>query len=134
MKFWIPLLLVALLAGCAGRHPKGTARYDNFDSVKVEQMVGNNVSGSVFSKPIVCLNARRETRLITALTNTVVTTVTNPPIITPVTNVTITHATNFQWSVLTNLEAAQLGGFPVPVAGETVATPVSETNVIAALA
>jgi hypothetical protein len=132
MKFWIPLFGCLLLAGCAGRHPEGTARYDNFDSVKVEQMVGNNVSGSVFSKTIVCLNARRETRLITALTNTVVTTVTNPPVITPVTNVTITLATNFQWSTMTNLEPAQAGP-PVPVAGETAQGAVVETNVTAAV-
>ena len=133
MKFWIPLLLVALLSGCAGRHPEGIAKYDNFDSVKVEQMVGNNVSQSVFAKTIVCLNARRETRLITALTNTVVTTVTNPMVITPVTNLTITFATNFQWTVMTNLEPAQIG-LPVPVAGETVATPAGETNAAASAA
>ena len=133
MKIWIPLFLVALLVGCAGRHPKGTARYDKFDGVKVEQMVGNNVSGSVFSKTIVCLNARRETRLVTELTNTVVTTVTNPPVITPVTNLTISLATNFQWTVMTNLEPA-LAAPPVPVAGEAAAGTLGETNVTAAVA
>jgi hypothetical protein len=132
MKIWIPLLLVALLAGCTGVHPRGTARYDNFDAVKVEQMVGNNVSSSVFAKTIVCLNARRETRLITALTNTVVTTVTNPPVITPVTNLTITFATNFLWTTMTNLEAAEPGQ-TVAVAGEIAPGAVIETNVTAAV-
>ena len=130
MKIWIPLFVVALLVGCAGGHPKGTARYDTFDSVKVEQMVGNNVSGSVFSKTIVCLNARREARLITDMTNTVVTTVTNPPVIIPVTNVVVSLATNFQWTAMTNLEPA-LAGPPVPVAGELAVGAVVETNVTA---
>jgi hypothetical protein len=135
MKIWIPLFVIALLAGCAGRHPRGTSGYDNFDSVKVEQMVGNNVSHSVFAKTIVCLNARRETRLITALTNTVVTTLTNPPVITPVTNTTVTMATNFQWSIMTNLEPAQVqAGPPAAVAGETAAGAAVETNATAVLA
>ena len=135
MKIWIPLFVIALLAGCAGRHPEGIAGYDNFDSVKVEQMVGNNVAPSVFAKTIVCLNARRETRLITAFTNTVVTTLTNPTVITPVTNTTITMATNFQWSIMTNLEPAQVQVGPVvPVAGESAAGAAGETNVAAALA
>lgn len=133
MKIWIPLLVVAVLVGCTGAHPKGTARYDSFDAVKIEQMVGNNVSPSVFAKTIVCLNARRETRLITALTNTVVTTVTNPPFITPVTNVTYTFATNFLWTTMTNLSPA-LPGLPVPVAGESAPGAVVETNATVALA
>lgn len=133
MKIWIPLLLVAMLAGCTGAHPKGTARYDTFDSVKVEQMVGNKVSRSVLAKTIVCLNARRETRLITDVTNTVLTTVTNPPVITPVTNLTISFATNFLWTTMTNLSPAE-PGLPVAVAGESAAGAVGETNVTAAVA
>ena len=133
MKIWIPLFLIALLAGCTGAHPKGTARYDSFDAAKVEQMVGNNVSGHVLQKVIVCLNARRETRLITELTNTVVTTVTNPPVITPVTNVTVSFATNFLWTTMTNLSPAELRP-PVAVAGENAAGAVVETNVTAAVA
>ena len=65
------LILIAgvLLAGCAGTHPKGSSKVDEFDAVKVDQMSGNNVSRSPMQKVILCLNARRESRLVTATTN-----------------------------------------------------------------
>ena len=139
MKFlWLSLTAV-LLAGCAGTHPKGTARYDEYDGVKIEQMVGNNVSPSVFAKTIVCLNARRETRRVTALTNFVVTTITNPPTITPITNQTITTSSNFLFTVMTNLQPFQPPPpAPIQPAGDAAgatpagATPAgAETNVAA---
>jgi hypothetical protein len=105
MKILAVILCAVLLAGCAGRHPKGTARYDDYDAVKVEQMVGNNVSGRVFERTIVCLNARREIRRVTALTNTLVTAVTNQTIV-GVTNHTVSIATNFLFTSMTNLAAA----------------------------
>lgn len=114
MKIFSLALLAALLAGCAGRHPEGTARYDDYDSVKIEQMVGNNVSQTVFSKTIVCLNARRETRAVTALTNTAVTAVTNQAVV-AVTNQTISIATNLLYTSMTNLAPALAPAPAIPV-------------------
>ena len=116
MKFICLPLSALLLAGCAGTHPKGTARYDDYDSVKVEQMVGNNVSQAVFAKTIVCLNARRETRRFSALTNTLVTSATNQ-VVTAVTNQTISVSTNLLFTSMTNLSAALPPAF-VQVAGD----------------
>lgn len=62
-------LVAALLAGCAGVHKRGTSRIDEYDAVQVDQMVGNNVTRKVFEKTILCLNARRETRTLYAITN-----------------------------------------------------------------
>lgn len=105
MKICIPILCAVLLAGCAGRQSRGTARYDKFDAVKVEQMVGNKVNFAILEKTIVCLNARRETRTITAVTNTIVTAVTNQSV-TAVTNQTISIATNLLYTSMTNLSPA----------------------------
>ena len=105
MKIFTLFVLSILLTGCAGRHPRGTARYDAYDSVKVEQMVGNHVAQNILAKTILCLNARRETRDVTALTNTVVTSATNQSI-TAITNLTISLSTNLLYTVMTNLTAA----------------------------
>jgi hypothetical protein len=135
-------LLTAALTGCAGTDKKGASRLDAFDGVKVDQMTGNRVTKKVFEKTVVCLNARRETRPVLAVTNVVVTSVTNATIV-PVTNLTITVSTNFQYTLQTNLAPAQ----PVTVVappegappGETAPPPVVEpatlavTNVPAAL-
>ena len=69
MKIFCLFLSAILLAGCAGTYKKGMSRYDDYDAVRVDQMVGNAVSGTVFEKTIVCLNSRRESRQITAITN-----------------------------------------------------------------
>ena len=58
-----------LLCGCAGTHKQGTSISDPYEAATIEQMTGNNVSGAVFARTIVCLNARRETRIVTTLTN-----------------------------------------------------------------
>ena len=126
MKIFTVILCSILLAGCAGTHPKGTARYDDYDSVKVEQMVGNNVSPSVFAKTILCLNARRESRRVTALTNTIVTAVTNLTV-TAITNQTISHSTNLLYTSMTNLAPA-LPPPPALVTGDP-ASATGETNV-----
>jgi len=105
MKILLTVLLAVTLVGCAGTHPRGIARYDHYDSVKVEQMTGNNVSPTVFAKTILCLNARRESRVITALTNTVVTAATNATVV-AITNQTISFATNILYSTMTNLAPA----------------------------
>lgn len=124
MKFVTSLFCIGLLAGCAGTHPKGTAGYDDYDAVKVEQMVGNNVSQAVFAKTIVCLNARRETRRLTALTNTLVTSATNQTV-TAITNLTISFATNLLSSSMTNLSPA----LPPPtIAAGDAGTGTTETN------
>jgi hypothetical protein len=128
MKILTVLLAAILLAGCAGPRPKGSARFDEYDAVKIEQMTGNNVSRRVLQKTIVCLNARRETRPITALTNSIVTTVTNQTV-NAVTNITVSTSTNLVYSIMTNLSPA------LPVA---VVTPsgdaATETNAPAAAA
>ena len=127
MKQFSVLLCATLLAGCAGTHPKGTARYDDYDSVKVEQMVGNNVSQAVFAKTIVCLNARRETRRVTALTNSVVTSATNQ-LVSTITNQTISFSTNLLYTSMTNLASASLPPTPL-VTGDAAATG-AETNLV----
>jgi hypothetical protein len=126
MKQFTVLLCAALLSGCVGTHPKGTARFDDYDSVKVEQMVGNNVSQAVFAKSIVCLNARRETRRVTGLTNTMVTAVTNQTV-SAVTNQTISFSTNLLYTSMTNL-AASLPPPPMPT-GDAAAAG-AETNLV----
>ena len=127
MKHFTVLVCAALLAGCAGSHPKGTARYDDYDSVKVEQMVGNNVSQAVFAKSVVCLNARRETRRVTALTNTLVTSVTNQTV-GAITNQTISFSTNLLYTSMTNLSPAS-PPLPTAPAGDAAAAG-AETNLV----
>ena len=129
MKQFTVLLCAALLAGCAGTHPKGTARYDSYDSVQVEQMVGNNVSQAVFAKSIVCLNARRETRQVTALTQTVITSVTNQNV-SAITNQTISFSTNLLYTSMTNLAPASLP--PPPLTAGDAAAAGAETNLVLA--
>jgi hypothetical protein len=128
MKFFTSGLCVACVAwvaGCAGTHPTGTAHYDDYDSVNVEQMVGNNVSGRVFQKVVVCLNARRETRGVTAITNTVVTAMTNQEVHT-ITNQIVSIATNFLVTIMTNLAPA------VPPPPTAVVPPASEVTPVPA--
>jgi len=128
MKFvwitWSALLLV----GCAGTHKKGTSHYDPYDGVIVDQMVGNNVSGKVFEKTIVCLNARRESRRVTAVTNISVATVTNA-IVSSITNQTVSQATNYVVTVMTNVTPLLPATLP-PGTGEAGAPLAAETNVV----
>jgi hypothetical protein len=132
MKNLCALLALVLLAGCTGAHKEGVSRYDDFDAVKVDQMVGNNISGTTFEKTIICLNARRETRRVNAVTNVSVVTVTNA-VVTAVTNQTISLSTNLLYTVMTNL-AAQT---PAPAAttpeAEAVALATIETNTLVAV-
>ncbi|HXG47867.1 MAG TPA: hypothetical protein VNO52_09595 [Methylomirabilota bacterium] len=115
MKNIFLLALGVLLAGCAGRHPRGVSQVDPYDGVRVDQMLGNHVSGAVFQKTIVCLNARRETRAITAVTNQNVTVMTNQTV-QATTNQIISTTTNYVVSAMTNLAPIQ----PVPA---TLASP-----------
>ena len=130
MKFFCIFLSALVLAGCTGTQNKGVSHYDDYDSVKIEQMVGNNVSGRTFEKTIVCLNARRETRRVSAVTNVNVALVTNQ-IVTAITNQTISISTNYLFTLMTNL-APQTPGSVSPGAAQGDAVVV-ETNVIAAV-
>jgi len=126
MKNLCVLLCVVLLAGCTGTHRKGTSRFDAYDAATVDQMVGNNVSGKVFQKTILCLNARRESRVVTSITSVQITTVTNQTIVAS-TNQTISFSTNFLFTSMTNL-APQAPLAPVIPAAE--GAPAAETNVL----
>ena len=101
MKILLMFLLSLGLVGCAS-HPRGVSHLDRFDDVQVEQMVGNKVSGAVLQKTVVCLNARRETRHLTGLTNVVVSPVTNITVAV-VTNETVSASTNYYVTTATNL-------------------------------
>src|SRR5215510_664581 len=108
--------------GCAGTNQ--FSRYDEFDTVKIDQMSGNVVSGKVFGNTLLALNARRETRRITAVTNQVMVYLTNS-IISTVTNQVITGVTNQSSTTATNTDF-----FPQTVANS--AGPDSATNRTAA--
>lgn len=132
MKTLCALLALILLTGCTGAHKEGISRYDDFEAVKVDQMIGNNISSAAFEKTIICLNARRETRRVHAVTNISVITVNNA-IANAVTNQTISLSTNLLYTVMTNL-AAQT---PAPAAGtpeaEAIAVATLETNTLVAV-
>lgn len=133
MKIFSLFLCAILLAGCAGKHPKGVVQYDDFEAVEIEQMIGNNVSQAVLSKTIVCLNARRETRRVTMLTNTLVTAATNQ-VIASITNTTISLSTNLVYTVMTNLTPAAPLPPPAVAADGTAVTSTAETNTTVAFA
>jgi hypothetical protein len=130
MKIFCILLSAVLLGGCAGKHPRGVSRYDAYDAVKVDQMVGNNVSQTILAKTVVCLNARRESRLVTAITNVTITSVTNRAVL-ATTNQTISIATNYLVSTMTNL-APLAPPTPIVPTGDAAA-PGTETNALAAV-
>jgi len=92
-------------AGCA-TFKKQTSKTDAFDAVKVDQVVGNNVSSAPFQRTIVCLNPRRETRQVTLITNVNVAWVTNVTVVT-LTNLTVTMSTNASRTLATNLTAVR---------------------------
>lgn len=105
MRILLASLSLLFIAGCASKKT-GVSVRDAFDDVRVEQMVGNNVTAGVFQRTVVCLNARRETRLVTAVTNVQVGLVTNASVST-VTNHTISMSTNLLISAMTNLAPVQ---------------------------
>lgn len=112
------LFCAAIFGGCATGNQ---SRYDEFEKVKVDQMVGNNVQGSVtvFEKTIVCLNAMRETRWPGPVTNQTVTYMTNYAV-NSVTNLTVSTSANQQIASATNAVALPPATFvSVAIAGET---------------
>ena len=132
MKNFCVLLALATLAGCTGAHKEGISRYDDFDDVKIDQMVGNNISGTTFEKTIICLNARRESRRVTAVTNANIATITNS-VVTAVTNQTISLSTNLLYTVMTNLAAQTPGPSVTTPEAEAAAAATIETNTIASI-
>ena len=132
MKTLSFFLCAMLLVGCSGAHKKGISRFDDYDGVKIDQMVGNNISGSPFEKTIICLNARRESRRVTALTNVNVVPVTNH-VVNAITNQTISIATNHLFTTMTNL-APPIAGAAGPTQPEGDAVSISaETNTVLAV-
>lgn len=127
MKQVLPLLLTVLLCGCAGTHKRGVSYHDPYDAVRVDQMTGNNVSGAILQRTLLCLNARREARSPSPVTNVAVVFFTNVTV-SFVTNQTVTMITNESRTLATNLVAAP----PAPPAPEGQAQP-AETNQVVAL-
>ena len=128
MKYVCLLLSAILLAGCAGTAKKGMSRYDDFDAVKVDQMVGNAISKGMFEKTIICLNARRETRQVTAITNVTVSPVTNQ-MVNAITIQTISVSTNYLVTATTNLVptvATQAPSTPGTAGGEAADPALAE--------
>jgi hypothetical protein len=115
-----------LFCGCAGTHKHGTSIADPYEEATIVQMTGNNVSGAVFARTILCLNARRETRIVTALTNQTVALVTNVSL-SYVTNQTVTLSSNQSATLATN-EAPALA-LATPTSPETN-TPATETPAV----
>jgi len=137
MRIFGIFLTAVLLCGCAATKKRGTSFTDPYEAATIEQMVGNNVSGSVFARTLVCLNARRETRLVTTVTNHTVTVVTNVSL-SYVTNLTTTITTNQMRTLATNEVAvvAPAGSdettvppSEAPQSAMAVAPPVGNTNV-----
>lgn len=91
----------AVLCGCAAFQKKSGAWNDPFEQVKVAQMVGNNISAAPLQRTILCLNARRETRVLVGETNVVVTYLTNK-VVAYLTNYSINSVTNLQANLSTN--------------------------------
>ena len=92
------LLCTSVVCGCASG---SRARYDEFEKVKVDQMVGNNVQAKVFEKTIVCLNAMREVHWPGPVTNQTVAYTTNY-VVTSATNLTVSASDNQQVASATN--------------------------------
>jgi hypothetical protein len=126
MKILCVVLGAVLLTGCAGTQRKGISRYDTYDATVVDQMVGNNIGGKAFQKTILCLNARRESRQVTSVTNVQIATVTNQTVVSS-TNQTISLSTNFLFTAMTNL--APQPPVVAPAAAPEGAAP-AETNLL----
>ncbi|MEW6158559.1 MAG: hypothetical protein AB1813_14090 [Verrucomicrobiota bacterium] len=101
MRKFFGFLLLISISGCAPFRNSSSARHDPFDDVEIEQMAGNDVSGRIFERTLLCLNARRETRPAQAITNYIIQLRTNIVIV-PLTNQTVTLVTNRSRTSATN--------------------------------
>jgi hypothetical protein len=115
----------ALLSGCI-TFKKQVSYKDEYDAVRVDQMVANEVSPRVLQRTIVRLNARRETRPGLPTTNQWVTLLTNVTV-TTLTNQTVTAVTNRSRTLATN-QLAQLA--PASQEPSAAAPAGAETNQI----
>lgn len=96
------LMFLALCAVTLGGCTSGrVSRYDEFEKARVDRTVANDVSGRVFERTIVCLNAMRETRRGALTTNQTVSWFTNLAVVS-VTNLTVTRSANQQVGLTTN--------------------------------
>lgn len=111
--FWLLPIFLALTACTSSR----VSRYDEFEKVKVDKMVGNQVKFPVLSRTVVCLNGMREEVWPATVTNQTVSFTTNL-VPASVTNITVTRSHNSQLAGNTNVTAA-----PTPVAGPEAAPP-----------
>lgn len=134
MRLVSALLAIVVLAGCASR--RYSSYYDPYEAAQIEQVSGNTVSGRVFQRTLVCLNARRETRQLHAVTNVTVAWTTNVTVV-PQTNLTVSVTTNQSRTLATNLLALpppsppstnEAAGAEAPAVVVTAAPPNS-TNV-----
>jgi hypothetical protein len=101
MRKLLPFIAALLVCGCHSTRNPGTSRIDAFEATRVDQMTGNTVSGAPFQRTLFCLNARRETRRVSAVTNQVVKFSTNS-VVSYVTNSVSTSATNTVSTLATN--------------------------------
>ena len=100
IALWVALVIS--FSAFAGNKKQGISHADEYDSVQVDQMIGNNVSGRVFERVVLCLNARRETRQLNLVTNQTISLITNINLVT-ITNQTVTATTNESRTLATNL-------------------------------
>ncbi len=121
------LVLIVMVSGCASSKRHGVSRHDLYDAVKIDQMAGNAVSGQVFERTIVCLNARRETRPPTPVTNLTVTFLTNVSV-SYLTNLVVTAVTNQSRTMSTN--AVALPSTPAAATHENAGSESSQTVVL----
>jgi hypothetical protein len=116
------LALAVSLTACTGTR---VSRYDEFENVKVDKMVGNAVQPQLIGRTVICLNAMREERWPQPVTNQSVTFATNY-VITSVTNMTVTSSANQQLASNTNVTIPQLLSLTLTniTENETNAAPV----------
>jgi len=110
-------LCAVLLCGCSSPNKRGTSRLDVFEAARIDQMTGNNVSGMVFQRTLFCLNARRETHRVPAVTNQVVSFHTNR-VVSWTTNVYSASSTNAVSTLATNQLTLPPAAGPLPAASE----------------
>jgi hypothetical protein len=122
------LLLLLCVTGLTACTSSRVSRYDEYEKVKVDRMVGNEVSSAVFARTVVCLNAMREAKWPPARTNETVNYVTNV-VVSSTTNLTISTSANQQAALATN-------AFVLPPSPPTKQTdaPASEAEAAPAVA
>jgi hypothetical protein len=98
----LALFCLVLAAGCSA---PSYSRYDEFEKVQVDKLVGNEARASLLSRSVVCLNPMREMRWLDAATNITVSLQTNLVTV-ATTNLTVNSSSNQQLNSNTNVVAA----------------------------